>query len=141
MRFATETVISAPPATVWKILTDLEGWPLWNTTIDSVAGTVELGGKVTLSVRANPGRSFPLKVTELQPDSRMVWEGGMPLGLFKGVRTFSLEPVSEGTRFSMVEEYSGPMSGPITKKIPDLQPSFDEFAACLKEAAEAHGPA
>ena len=38
----------------------------------------------------------------------MTWSGGMPLGLFKGVRTFTLEPADGGaTRFSMREEYTG----------------------------------
>ena len=33
----------------------------------------------------------------------------MPLGLFKGVRTFTLAPGTDGsTRFTMREEYTGP---------------------------------
>ena len=66
----------------------------------------------------------------------MVWTGGMPLGLFKGERTYTLVPDRDGVIFSMTEVYSGPMAGMITKSIPDLQPAFDEFGACLKQAAE-----
>ena len=36
----------------------------------------------------------------------------------------------------MTEVYSGLMAGMITKSIPDLQPSFDEFAVALKAEAE-----
>jgi hypothetical protein len=36
----------------------------------------------------------------------------------------------------MTEEFSGLMAPLITRSIPDLQPSFDEFARCLKSAAE-----
>jgi hypothetical protein len=36
----------------------------------------------------------------------------------------------------MVEAFTGPLAGLITKAIPDLTASFDMFADCLKEAAE-----
>jgi hypothetical protein len=68
----------------------------------------------------------------------MVWSGGMPLGLFRGVRTYSLTPGADGTtRFHVREEYTGPMLPLIWRSMPDLQPSFDEFAAGLKRRAEA----
>jgi hypothetical protein len=39
----------------------------------------------------------------------MTWSGGMPLGLFKGVRTFTLAPGPDGTtRFIVREECTGP---------------------------------
>ncbi len=66
----------------------------------------------------------------------MTWAGGMPLGLFKGVRTFALTPEDGTTRFTMREEYSGPMLPLIWRSMPDLQPSFDQFAAGLKARAE-----
>jgi hypothetical protein len=67
----------------------------------------------------------------------MVWTGGMPLGFFKGERTFTLTPDSNGdTEFSMREEYSGVMAPLICRSIPDLQPAFDEFASDLKRATE-----
>lgn len=37
----------------------------------------------------------------------------------------------------MREEFSGLMAPLITRSIPDLQPSFDRFAADLKARAEA----
>ena len=76
-------------------------------------------------------------VAEFAPATRMVWSGGMPLGLFRGERTFTLSPQPEGwVRFVMREEYTGLLAGLIGRSIPDLQPAFDEFAADLKKAAE-----
>jgi hypothetical protein len=70
---------------------------------------------------ANPGRAFPVKVTEFRPGQRMTWSGGMPLGLFKGVRTFTLAPGTDGsTRFTMREEYTGPLLPLIWRSMPDL---------------------
>ena len=77
-----------------------------------------------------------MKVTEFSPAERMVWSGGMPLGLFKGVRTFTLTPEDGATRFPMREEYTGPMLPLIWRSMPDLQPSFEQFARGLKARAE-----
>jgi hypothetical protein len=67
----------------------------------------------------------------------MVWSDAMPLGLFKGVRTYQLIEQGGATEFSMTEVFSGPLSGLITKAIPDMTESFGQFADGLKAAAEA----
>ena len=86
---------------------------------------------------ANPRRAFPVKVTEFRPGQGMTWSGGMPLGLFRGVRTFELSPAGDGaTRFRMREEYSGPLLPLIWRSMPDLGPSFQQFAHGLKARAE-----
>ena len=77
-----------------------------------------------------------MQVTEFAPGERMTWSGGMPLGLFKGVRTFRLAPENGATRFTMREEYTGPMLPLIWRSMPDLGPSFEQFARGLKARAE-----
>ncbi|MEL7208116.1 MAG: SRPBCC domain-containing protein, partial [Actinomycetota bacterium] len=81
-------------------------------------------------------RTFKLAVTEMSAPSRMVWSDGMPLGLFKGERTYRVEPNGSGSTFTMVEEYTGLMAPLITKSIPDMTESFAQFADGLKEGAE-----
>lgn len=67
----------------------------------------------------------------------MVWSDSMPLGLFRGVRTFKLAPVGDGsTAFEMTEVFSGLLEPLISKSIPDMSESFDEFGESLKRAAE-----
>lgn len=66
-RYAARTTIRATPERVWSILTDLERWPTWNTTITSVEGKLALGEKVTVRVKLAPGQAFPVKVTALDP--------------------------------------------------------------------------
>jgi hypothetical protein len=77
-----------------------------------------------------------VKVTTFEPFRRLVFSGGMPLGLFRGVRTYTLTPDDAGTDFLVREEYTGPMVGLIWKSMPDLQPSFDQFATGLKRRVE-----
>jgi hypothetical protein len=137
MTFATSIPIQAAPETIWRILTDAPAYPGWNTTVTAVDGRIAAGETVTVHVKISPGRAFPLKVTAFDAPRRMVWSGGMPLGLFTGTRTFELRPASGGAvEFTMTETYTGLMAPLITKSIPDLQPAFDEFAACLKARAE-----
>ena len=135
--FHIAILIDAPVSRIWSLLTDLPNWPRWNTTVDKVDGTIGLGSRVTVYAKASPGRAFPLKVSELAPPNLMVWRGGMPLGLFTGTRTYVLSPQQNGKlQFEMKEEFTGLMAPLITRSIPDLQPSFEEFAKCLKKAAE-----
>ena len=42
--------------------------------------------------RPRPAAAFSLRVTEFVPPRRMVWTGGMPLGLFTGTRRLHTEP-------------------------------------------------
>jgi hypothetical protein len=136
--FAVRTSIRATPERIWALLTNASGYTSWNNTVEKVDGKIGPGERVTVHPKINPGRAFPVKVAEFEPSRRMVWTGGMPIGLFKGERTFTLQPGSNGeVEFSMREEYTGWMAPLIGRSIPDLQPAFDEFAADLKRAAEA----
>jgi hypothetical protein len=135
--FSTLIEIRAPIDRIWDILTELRSWPRWNTTINRTDGEIKLDAKVTVYVTQDPGRAFPLRVVELLAPRRMVWAGGLPLGLFKGTRVFELSTASDGmATFSMREDYTGLLASVIGKSIPDLQPAFEEFARCLKREAE-----
>lgn len=134
--YEAEVVIDATPEAVWAVLIDAAAYPSWDSGVVRVDGEIALGAKVTIVSEANPGRSFPVKVAELQPPSRMVWSGGMPLRLFRGVRAFTLSPEGAATRFAMREEFSGPLLPLIWRSMPDLGPSFQQFADGLKRRVE-----
>ena len=134
--YESTALIEADPAAIWAILIDAPAYPTWDSGVKSIEGRIEPGEKLKLTSEAAPGRAFPLKVTEFKPGEAMTWSGGMPLGLFTGERTFRLEPEGGSTRFTMREEYSGPMLSLIWRSMPDLQPSFDQFATALKQRAE-----
>ncbi len=137
MTFSTTIEIQAPAARVWSVLTDVANWTQWNSTVTQVDGYVAVGQKVTVRTKASPGQAFPVRVSVLEAPTRMTWTGGMPLGLFRGVRTFTLREHDGVTTFDMREEFSGLMAPLLTRSIPNLQPVFDEFAACLKRVVEA----
>ena len=90
--------VSAPPATVWKLVTDLPRMAAWSP---QVVRTVVRGGPVQLGTRTvNINRRGPLvwptrsKVVRFEPhrdfafrikDNKTIW-------------SFTLEPTSDGTR-------------------------------------------
>lgn len=79
-------------------------------------------------------RASHVTVSEFDPPSRTTWTGGMPLGLLKAMRTFTLTSEAQGTtRITMREDFSGPLLPPIGRSIPHLQPSFDRSVDGLKE--------
>ena len=136
--FEAASTIRATPDAIWRVLVDGAGYSGWNSGVDAVEGTIGPAATITVRSKVAPGRAFPVKVTEFVPGTRMVWSGGMPLGLFKGVRTFALAPAGDGsTRFTVREEYSGPLLPMIWRSMPDLGPSFAQFADGLKARAEA----
>jgi hypothetical protein len=135
--FKSSATIQASPEKIWEILTDIGAYPEWDPYCVKIEGELEVGNKIKAFSTLSPGRAFAVKVKELVPNQKMTWQGGMPLGLFKGVRTFTLTPAGDKTQFDMHEVFSGPMMVLIGGTIPDMSDAFDKFALGLKQRAEA----
>ena len=135
--FSVAKTINAAPDVIWKILTDAPSYPEWDPGMDRIEGNIVQGEKVKVYTKLSPRRAFPAKVSDFVPNELMTWVGGMPLGLFKGIRTFKLSSQGDGsTEFSMREEFSGLLLPLIGRSIPDLSSSFEDFAEGLKNRAE-----
>ena len=135
--FSASTNINASPETIWSILTDAEHYPEWDPQAIRIEGTIAEGEMVTAYTKLSPDRAFPAKVTEFAPGKRMTWTGGMPLGLFKGERTFTLTPQEDGSvDFDLREEFSGLLFPLFSKSLPDMTEPFEGFVAGLKARAE-----
>lgn len=135
--FEVTRTIDASPEALWALLTDAEGYSRWNPAVVSLDGPIEPGRALRLVSVVNPKRTFTPKVTEMDAPRRMVWSDGMPLGLFRGERVYTLTPEGpDRTRFHMREAFTGPLSGLISRSIPDMGPSFEQFADGLKREAE-----
>jgi len=136
--FEASTTIAATPERVWEILVDGAAYPEFDPSCERVEGEIALGNKIKVFSHLSPGRAFPVKVVEMDPARRMTWQGGMPLGLFKGVRTFNLAPRPDGqVEFRLHEVFSGPMLPLIAGSLPDMNEAFQGFCDGLKARAEA----
>lgn len=134
--YESTALIDASPASIWEILVDAPRLSQWDSGIERVEGKIAPGETIKVYAKINPKQAFPVKVAEFKPTELMIWSGGMPFGLFKGVRTFTLTPQGNSTKFTMREEFSGPMLPMIWGSMPDLGPSFEQFAKGLKAEAE-----
>jgi uncharacterized protein YndB with AHSA1/START domain len=127
--------IRAPVERVWALLTNAADFPRWNTTLTSITGEIAEGRTITLRV-PDSKRSFVLTVSQLEPNKSMIWSSGTA-PMFKGVRTFTLVPLSDGTTdFGMVEVLSGLMLPLIKSSLPDFNRMFSRYALDLQQAAE-----
>ncbi len=134
--FEASVTIKAPASRVWEILTDGASYPTWDSGVTRVDGRIADGERITVHSEVSPGRAFPVEV-HMDSPTEMRWVGGLPAGLFRGVRTFRVLPGDEMTTLTMREEYSGPLVGLMSRSIPDLGPSFTRFVNGLKQRAEA----
>ena len=129
--------IQASPEVIWQILTDAPNYPLWDPWAIRIEGTIAPGQTVKAYTKLAPDRAFPAKVTEFVPGAKMVWTGGMPLGLFRGVRTFRLTPQPDGrVEVTVGEEFSGLLLPLFKRTLPDMTEPFQDFVNGLKARAE-----
>ena len=137
-KYESQALIEASPENVWAVLHDIGGWSSWDSGAIGVVGRLQPGEKLRIRSSAAPGRVFPVEVSVLDPGRKIELRGGMPLGLFHGVRTYTLRPQAEkSTLFTMREEFTGPLLPMVWRSMPDLQSSFDQFARGLKQRVEA----
>jgi hypothetical protein len=135
--FSASTTIQASPRTIWQILTDASSYPEWDPNMISITGTIAPGESLAILTTLDPNRTFNVKVTTFEPEKKMVWSSGMPLGLFNGERTFTLEPVGEGqTRVTTREEFKGLLLPLFSKSLDKTEPTFEQFVQGLKQRAE-----
>jgi uncharacterized protein YndB with AHSA1/START domain len=128
---SVEIDIDAQPARVWALLSDLEGWTKWTSTIVELRGKLAIGERIQLRSSLAPERLFNLKIKVLEQSKKLVW------GDVLGSREYTLTSNSRGgTRFSMVEIIGGPIFPLFAKMIPPFDDSFTQFALDLKKAIE-----
>lgn len=135
MEYRASIEIAAGAAQVWEVVTDVARWHEWDPNVVRVDGEVAPGARVTVHTTLSD-RAFPVTVTDLDPPRRMVWSSGLPLGLFRGARTFTLDEHDGVTTYTAHEVFSGLLLPLIGRTMPDLQPSFDAHVAGLRERVE-----
>ena len=135
MEYRASTTITSPAQTVWETLIDTDRWPEWDPHVVRVEGEAVLGGKIRMHTDMS-STTIPVDVVAFTPSHRMVWRGGLPLGLMTGTRTFTLTEADGITVFELHEVFTGPLVGILGRFMPDLQPSFDAHVEGLRARIE-----
>ena len=108
MQHEVTTVIAAPAARVWSILSDVEGWPSWTQSVTSV----ELDGPLAPGAKAKIRQpKLPLTtwtVTEVVPGVSFTWEAKPPGSHATGWH--EVTPTGDGTcQVRLALEQAGPL--------------------------------
>jgi hypothetical protein len=135
LQYSAGINIKANPDRDWALMTNAEDFSRWNSTVKSIEGRIASGETIQLVATIAPKRVFKLNIVEFAPKNKMVWSEGN--AMFKGVRTFTINPRPDGTTdFAMAEVYTGLMMPMIAGSLPDFEPVFEQYLADLKREAE-----
>ncbi|MFD0168807.1 SRPBCC family protein [Streptomyces decoyicus] len=151
VRHRTETVINAPLRTVWKLQTDVERWPSWQTPVETVErldhGPFRKGSAFRWTTPIPPNPSTPVTsleitstVQQIKHNSCIRWTGpAIGEGLrIDGVHVWNFTKVKGGVRVSTEETHTGAQveaDVPTATKI--LREGLEAWLRDLKSAAEA----
>jgi hypothetical protein len=129
--------IQAGPDTIWAILTDALGYQAWDSGRGAGRRPHRAGREDHRALPGQPGPRLPGQGDRVRSRPADDLERRHAAGPVQGRRTITLAPGSDGTtRFTVREEYTGPLLPLIWRSMPDLAPSFRQFATGLKQRAE-----
>ena len=109
MKFEHTVGTAAPPERIWKLWTDVERWPVWDTELASASleKDFEPGARGTLKPRRGPAST--LVVSDLKPGESYVFTTRLPLCELKVGRRLVCRD-DGGTFFTHEVSFVGPLS-------------------------------
>jgi len=107
-----EIFVDAPQERVWRLFSDIEGWPRWNPICQEAAMVKgrpwEVGSRFRFTIK--PwwlAMNITPTVVESDAPRQVTWLGRWPG--FYGQHTFAFEPEEAGTRVISRELFGGPL--------------------------------
>ncbi|WP_433237219.1 SRPBCC family protein [Streptosporangium sp. CA-135522] len=147
-----ETFIKAPLSKIWKLHTDVEGWPSWQAPVTSMKrldpGPLRKGSRFRWTTPAPATPATPAttlvitsSVQQVKHNQCIRWSGpaiGKGLRIDQGIHLWNFIKVKGGVIVRTEESWTGDQieSDPATS-IKYLAPGLDVWLADLKTAAEA----
>ena len=136
--YEAQATIERGPDAVWAVLTDAPGYADWDSGVERVEGTIAPGETDQGPLGGEPRPRVPGEGHRVPAGARHDVVGrACRSACSRGCARSRLEPADGGaTRFRMREEYTGPLLPLIWRTMPDLGPSFEQFARGLKARVE-----
>lgn len=132
----TSITINASREKVWKILTNFEKYPEWNSFVKSVKGDVKVGNRIQVKL---PEMTFKPVVLVFNENREFKWIGRLWFkGLFDGEHRFYLTDNGDGTtNFEHSEKFSGILVKLFSKSLDkNTKIGFEQMNEELKLRAE-----
>ncbi|MFG2623023.1 SRPBCC family protein [Streptomyces sp. NPDC048507] len=153
VRHRAEILIHAPLRTVWKLQSDVEGWPSWQGPVTAAKrldeGPLRPGSvfRWATPVPPNPTPATSLEITStvdrLARYSCIRWTGpatGEGLRI-DGVHVWNFTETRDGVRVSTEETHTGPqVDADVPTATAILRQGLDAWLGDLKTTAEARAP-
>jgi len=95
--------ISARPAEVWKVITDIDQFPSWRAGVARVERLPDHNGFLSWREFDLHGQSVPYEVDEWNPPSRLVTRIADPRLPFGGTWTYEIQPSGGGSIVRITE--------------------------------------
>ena len=104
----TEIFIPADPEKIWAVLMDVTGYKEWNPVLIPVEGEFTEGARLKYEMVQPDGKRSKLnaRVIKLIDQKLLNQFGGIP-GILTFDHKYILDPVNEGTRVTIHEDYRG----------------------------------
>ena len=96
--------VDAAVEEVWSTLTEVDGWPAWQSGVSSAQSEGPLAAGSSFEWKAN-GFRIQSTIQEIEPTRRIGWTG-RALGM-NAIHMWTLEPENGGTRVLSQESMSG----------------------------------
>ena len=138
----TQIDIDASAERVWDTLTSIADYPIWNSFMPHLAGTLAPGERLEVRLEPPGGAAMTFRPTVLavEPARELRWLGHLLVpGLFDGVHQFEIHSLGPGrVRFVQQERFTGVLV-PLFARNLDAHtlPGFNAMNAALKARAEA----
>ena len=138
----TEIEISAPPAVVWNIITDINNWQEWSPTINASQGDSKVGEILNITMMSEEegkdGPKYKPQIIRLDEPNYFHWSAHMMAGfIFTNDKIIELKETSSGTTVTHTETFKGILAvllrGQMEKGVPPMLNSMNE---ALKNIAE-----
>lgn len=131
--YVTHAVLGRPPETVWRVLTDLDGMPLWRSDLTAVERLPDLAGKPAWREVGKDGIQV-VELAEAEAPHRMVIRGAGDAAPGLPIRTFDLVSSGPGTLVTVTERVAS--RNPLRRVLVRLnlpRPAIERFLRDLTE--------
>lgn len=132
------TEIHAPPAAVWRILSDTPSYGHWNPFMTQLDGLLRVGERLTLTVRPGKRRmTFRPTVLAVEDGTLIRWRGRLAVrGVFDGEHELRIAPAADGgSRFTQRETFTGVLVPLMRRVLDDTDAGFRAMNEALKTRA------
>ncbi len=133
VKASSRIAIHASPEKVWDLLTDVDNWPKWQSTITAakINGPVAVGTTFTWN---SGGTKIVSRIALVQPNTQLVWTGTAYKA--RAIHVWSLEPSPDGGTIVKTTESMDGFLLTVFYSSKDLAGSHKLWLDALKHKAE-----